>query len=90
MLSTYKAVLKGDVLEWSDEAPDLAVAEQPVPVHVTILDESLLQSQRTAHGRQMAAALERLAARNGVPSIPDPIAWQRETRHERGLPGRDA
>lgn len=90
MPSTYKAMLNGDRLEWSDEVPDLAVAGQPVPVQVTILDEPLLRSQQQARGQQMAAALERLAAKNGLADIPDPAKWQRETRQDRSLPGRDA
>jgi hypothetical protein len=89
MLNTYKAVLKGDLLEWSDEVPELAVTGQPVPVHVTILDEPLLQAQRTLRGQQMAAALERLATRHGIAGITDPAIWQRETRQERDLPERD-
>jgi hypothetical protein len=35
------------------------------------------------------AALERLAARGGIRSIPDPVAWQREQRKDRPLPGRE-
>ena len=89
MLSTYKAMLKGDRLEWSDEVPELVIAGQAVPVHVTILDESLLRSQRQVRGQQMAAALERLAAKNELAAIPDPVKWQRETRQDRSLPGRD-
>ena len=89
MLSTYKAVLKGDTLEWSDERPELAVAGQPVPVHVTILDDSLLRAQQHARGQRMAAALERLAAKGGLAHIADPVMWQRETRQDRSLPERD-
>ncbi|PLS80331.1 MAG: hypothetical protein CYG59_08525 [Chloroflexi bacterium] len=90
MLSTYKAMLNGDRLEWSDEAPELVVDGQPVPVHVTILDESLLQSQRHAGGQHMAAALERLATRGGLANMPDPVTWQREIRQDRNLPGQDS
>jgi len=90
MLNTYKAVLIGDWLEWSDEVPDSTLGERPVPVHVTILDEALLQSQQQARGQQMAAALERLAATTGFASISDPAAWQREARQDRLLPERDA
>ena len=36
------------------------------------------------------AALQRLAARGGIRSIPDPVAWQREQRKDRPLPGREA
>ena len=35
------------------------------------------------------AALERLAARGGIRSIPDPVAGQREQRKDRPLPGRE-
>jgi hypothetical protein len=36
-----------------------------------------------------AAAMERLVARGGIASIPDPSAWEREQRVERPLPGRE-
>ena len=35
------------------------------------------------------AALDRIAARGGIAGIPDPIAWQREQRNDRPLPGRE-
>lgn len=34
-------------------------------------------------------ALRRIAARGGIRSIPDPVAWQREMRQDRPLPGRE-
>lgn len=37
----------------------------------------------------MAAVLSQLAAAGGIRSIPDPLAWQREIRQDRPLPGRD-
>ncbi len=89
MSTTYRATLTGDRLEWSDEEPELATTGEPVPVHVTILDESLLNVPSIDRGQQMAAALERLAAANGLKDIPDPAAWQRQTRQDRDLPGRD-
>jgi hypothetical protein len=39
--------------------------------------------------RQRVEALERLAALGGIKSIPDPVAWQREIRKDRPLPGRE-
>ena len=33
----------------------------------------------------MAEALERIAARGGIDSIPDPVAWQREMREDRHI-----
>lgn len=88
MLNTYKAVLRGDTLEWSDDAPELAISGQPVAVHVTILDDSVLRSQPD-RGQRMAAALERLATKKGLADISDPTAWQREIRQDRSLPERD-
>ncbi len=35
------------------------------------------------------AALQRLRARGTFREITDPVAWQREIRHERALPGRE-
>jgi len=34
-------------------------------------------------------ALARIAARDGLAGIDDPVAWQRELRGDRPLPGRD-
>ncbi len=35
------------------------------------------------------AALKRLRARGTFREITDPVAWQRETRRDRSLPGRE-
>lgn len=35
------------------------------------------------------AALQRIADRGGIPSIPDPSAWQREIRKDKPLYGRE-
>jgi hypothetical protein len=40
-------------------------------------------------GSRMAASLQRLADCNAFAEIIDPIAWQREIRRDRPLPGRD-
>jgi thioredoxin-like negative regulator of GroEL len=42
--------------------------------------------QRRARG---LAALNRIAARGGIAGISDPMAWQREQRADRSLPGRE-
>lgn len=87
MHPTYKAVLRGDRLEWSDEVPEQIRSQAKVAVFVTIVgDTSQVEESR---GRRMADALARLAARGGPVSIDDPSAWQREQREERPLPGRE-
>ena len=89
MHQTYKAILRGNHLEWSGEAPGQLESEQPLEVHVTILNESPADKS-ASQGRKMAEALERLAATDALAEIADPSEWQREQREERSLPGRDA
>jgi hypothetical protein len=60
MLETYQAILQGNHLEWSDEAPQRIKGAEKVKVFVTILDEPIPAS----NGRAMAEALEKLAAAN--------------------------
>ncbi len=88
--NTYRAVLWGDRLEWQGETPPEIVRELAIPVDVTILDNERFSGSRAANaGERMAAALESLASSQAVADIEDPIAWQREARRDRRLPGRD-
>jgi len=88
MLKTYKARLKGERLEWSGEVP--LAASQEADVLVTVLPPlELAEGERRERGAGMAAALREIAARGGIRSIPDPVAWQREIREDRPLPGRE-
>jgi hypothetical protein len=85
-MQTYRAILKGNRIEWTDPEPtDLSPAQ---PVEVTILETSD-STDATTRGRRMAQALERLAAANALSEITDPVAWQREIREDRPLPDRD-
>jgi len=61
MLTTYKALLRGNKLEWEEEVPDKLLTEEQLPVHVTILVNQVKQVTDTTQGQQMAAALEKLA-----------------------------
>ena len=82
MQRTYEAILSNDRVDWTGEAPD---QKKPVRVQVTIL-EDIPQAQD--RGRKMAEALKKLAKIDAFSSIGDPVAWQREMRRERPLPGR--
>ena len=82
METTYEAVIHADHVEWPDGAPDLS---QPVRARVVILDEAPPLSR----GQEMVAALEAIAAAGIFDHIDDPVAWQREIRKDRPLPGRD-
>jgi len=60
-------------------------------VHVKVEPAAAsLHDLNGAGRREMAlAALQRIAGRGGISGIPDPVAWQREQRAERNLPGRE-
>ena len=123
MKRAYKAILRGDRVEWLDGAPD---AKAPLPIHI-ILDKprheylecptqlhkdkvEWLEETPTVDGPVPAyivvldnldvhhpdnsgaiavAMLEILADKGTFDEIEDPVAWQREIRKDRPLPGRD-
>ena len=87
MANTYRAVLNGDHLEWVDDKPD-DVGDEPLSVQVTILEETISEKKKT-QGEMAAAWLQKIADRGGIKGIEDPVAWQREIRKDRPLPGRD-
>jgi hypothetical protein len=89
MLHTYKAILRGDRLEWRDEPPETLTSEQAIAVHVTILDEEAPIVNGGKPGPRMAALLEQLSGLDTFAEITDPQAWQREIRQERNLPDRE-
>jgi hypothetical protein len=85
MLQTYKAILRGDHIEWLGQPPE---NPDPVKVHITFLEEAASEAV-LERGRVMAEALATLAGRGSFAKISDPMAWQRETRSERNLPIRE-
>jgi hypothetical protein len=86
MESIYKAILRGDRIEWEDDVPEQIRTQTALTVFVTIPDPPMAADD--TRGSRMAEALERLAANGGVASITDPLQWQRERRQDRDLPGR--
>jgi hypothetical protein len=89
MLATYKAILKGDRLEWREEKPETLPPDRELAVIVTVLDEATSPGSSSGRGARMADALERLAKAGGVSGIDNPLEWERDSRRERPLPGRD-
>lgn len=84
MLRTYEAILKDGRLEWNMEAPHQG---EPVRVYVTVVPSAKAPSDEERR-RRLADALERLAGSGAFREIEDPVAWQREIRKDRPLPGR--
>lgn len=84
MLPTYPAVLTGDRLQWTGDTP-AGLTAVPVPVHVTLLAPPPATDDRA---NRMVAALAEIASRGGLAGITDPLAWEREQRADRAVPGR--
>jgi hypothetical protein len=85
MLPTYTAVLRDGRIEWTGDPPRGLTADRAVRVHITLLEQPVFDG----NGERLAAALQRIADAGGLPSIPDPAAWEREQRQDRPLPGRE-
>ena len=88
MQTEYKAILTDDHLEWKGERPKFLVSGKPAEVVITIPAVSS-ESSKEEMRRRRVAALRNIAAEGGIPSIPDAVAWQREMREDRKLPGRE-
>jgi hypothetical protein len=56
MVRTYKALLRGNRLEWLEEAPE-AQTDHPLSVQVTILEQGTV-AEEVSRGQAMAALLE--------------------------------
>jgi hypothetical protein len=88
MLNTYRALLRGQILEWLYDQPRNLPVNRAVTVHVTILDETAPNGKKQ-QGRRMAVALGKLAKLAGPARSLDALQWEREIRQERVLPGRE-
>ncbi|MBP9664853.1 MAG: hypothetical protein KBD94_09535 [Pyrinomonadaceae bacterium] len=86
-MEKYKATIHGATVEWESDAPTELADRGEIRVEMTLI--SARNDLPRSDGKKMAEALARIAARGGVKSIPDPVAWQREIRKDRPLPGRD-
>ena len=87
MRQTFRALLRGDQLEWTSRRPTVIPADQPVLVDVTVSEEPFATKPQS--GQSMAAILEQLAQTGSFAEISDPVEWQRDLRADRSLPGRD-
>lgn len=85
MLHTFRAILKGNLLEWQEEVNQWFQGDRTVQVLVTLLDEEAITITHN-RGQQMAAILEKLAQSQAFSEI-DPLVWQRQIRQDRERPG---
>jgi hypothetical protein len=83
MTNSYRAILRGDTIEWIDRPPHHS---DPATIRVLMIDET----SANADGAAMADALNALSEAGGVSSIAEPSSWQRQQREDRTLPGYDA
>ena len=85
MLRTFEALLKGKVLEWTNDDPQQG--DRPLKVYVTLLEEnsSICADIRR---QKIVKILEKLAANQTFAEVTDAVAWQREMRQDRPLPSR--
>ena len=86
MLTTYKALLRDNQLEWQNDSPHTLPAGRAVNVYVTVLDEPHVDPM--SQGQRMASALEHLAKAQTVAGL-NAAEWEREARSDRPLPGRE-
>ena len=84
MLTTVKAAIEGERIEWQENVAAIMPANQRVNVLVTILQDSQPGSPQE-RARRRTAALERLAARDPFASVNNPGEWQREVRRDRNF-----
>jgi len=86
MLDTYKARLKGNQVQWTDDRPIAGFPEQEVEVLITVLSDMPVQQENQAkRGERMAQCLEKLARTGGIVGISDAAEWQREIRKDRRI-----
>ncbi|MGZ8246320.1 hypothetical protein [Methylomagnum sp.] len=92
MLRSYQAIYHDGALQWLDAPPRLKHARVMVVI-AEPGDEPIPEAaRRDSNGPRLARILRDTDAstRAGIAdAFGDPVAWQREQRRERTLPGRE-
>jgi hypothetical protein len=74
MLDTYKAILKGNRVKWTNGSPVEVFQDQEVEVLIAFPEGINIQSDlQTQRGERMARCLEKIAGTGGVAGITDPV-----------------
>lgn len=89
MLTTLKATVQGDRIQWLEDSEGVFPPSRLVQALITPLEEPPAAATLDERSQRRVAALKKLASLTAFSSIPDPGAWQREARADRELPGRE-
>ena len=89
----FEATAENGIIRLPSEYPELANAQ----LRVVVLSaeptqeqaEAAALAQRQAKRARLVAAFDELRRVNPFRTITDPVAWQREQREDRDLPGRE-
>jgi hypothetical protein len=88
-VSTITAILEPDADGTLHLPLPLDLRKSRVRVTATLEADDVGQSNEGSTREAAIAALKRLRARGTFREISDPVAWQREIRRDRPLPGRE-
>ena len=92
---TYKAVIRHDPVEHHDYVEWISgkpKTNEPIEVKISVWEEpwgKRREGKDKENGEKLAELFEKLAELGTFSDIEDPVAWQREVRKDRPLPGRD-
>jgi len=88
MLTTLKATIQGDRIRWLEDSEEVFPPTRLVNALITPLEQPATALSPDEQAGRRLAALKKLAGLNAFSSIQDPVAWQRQVRADRELPGR--
>ncbi len=88
MSQTYKAIIRGNQVEWLNGAPNL---DDDLRVDITIPEQKSSRAgiSDEERRRSLLDTLNKLVASGVAEKFGDPIEFQREARKDRPLPGRE-
>ena len=86
MKRAYKAILRGDRVEWLNGAPD---EQGPLLVEITVTKELDPDEEADIVETGFPTTFKSSRTWGRSTEIEDPVAWQREIRKDRPLPGRE-
>jgi hypothetical protein len=86
MHERHRVTIHGNTIAWDDGVPPVVETNEGVSGYIVLDNQA--ETDREPNGKRAIEFLRQIACRGGIKSIPDPVAWQREIRRDRPLPGR--